>query len=167
MRCTRGDDQAFFAIVTVPAIAPSGSLLHVRIDARPSGTINHFGLHFLHDLTTEYLLPEGAAYIEESARLVPGTGTANILGGAKLERSGRALRLILPAHVPDGASYTPPSIEFDLRITAAPGSALAIQFTGFQLVANAILIGDVTTRCEPVPNPYVIGTTFVTTARRP
>jgi hypothetical protein len=163
LHCSQGDaNQIFNASVTAPKSGASGSRLHIRIDGRSSGTISHFGLHYLHHMITEYTLPRGARYIEGSARLVPGTGSANVRAGATIRRVGRKLRLALPSHVDNGTSYTPPSIEFDLSPTAAAGTKLKLEFSGYWLVANATMVGDVATSCAPIPNPYVMDTVLVT-----
>jgi len=162
MHCTHGDDnQTFSATVTAPASRPPGAVLHLRIDGTPSGEIKHIGLHYLHDMATDYTLPTGATYVEGSARLVAGTGTANVLPKASLQHQGRKLRLLLPAHVENGTSYTPPSFEFELRLTAPAGKKVSVQFSGYRLVANAAVAGDVVTTCVPVPTPYPIATVRV------
>lgn len=162
MICSRGDEhQTFAAIVTMASTRPVGSLLQIRIDGLPSGTISHFGLNYLHDMNTDYSLPRGGTYIEGSAQLVPGTGTANALQGASVRHEANTIRLLLPGHIDSGSSYTPPSIEFTLRVDALPGARLELGFLHYQLTANAIIIGDVLTSCEPASPMPSIATTLV------
>jgi hypothetical protein len=163
MACSRGpSDQAFVATVTLPRTAAQASIYSVRIDGVPSGKISHFGLNHIKNMATDYVLPAGATYVPGSARIVPGTGTANVLAGARVTYEAGMIRVVLPGRVPSGSAYTPPSIEFQLQASAPAGAALPIEFSGYRVTANAFLVGDVQTICEPIPKLYAIGTTLVT-----
>ncbi len=165
LSCDRGPDgQRSQMVVTVPASVSQGGTFTVRIDGRNSGRISHAGLRYIHDMTTWLLLPGGADYVEGSARIVPDTGSPNVRPGATVSRQGHAIKLVLPAHVEDGSDYTPPSIEFQLKATAAPGTKILQRFAQYRVTAKAILIGDVLTVCDPQPKPYTIGVTTVATS---
>ena len=138
----------------MPATAPIGSTFTVRIDSHPSGVINHFGLNYIYGMTTEYLVPAGTRYVEGSARVVPGTGTANALPGARAIHDAARVRLVLPAHIPNGSSYTPPSLEFDVKVDAPVETRSALSFMHYEVIANAAIVGDVHTSCDPVRKPY-------------
>jgi len=163
MRCSRGDakNQAFNAVVTFPSSVSEGSTVTVRIDSVPSSKLSHFGLNYIWDMTTEYVIPDGATYVPGSAHIVADTGTANVRTGASVAQFGRRLRVVLPAHVANGSTYTPPSVEFALRIDAHGGTPLALAFAHYEVSANVFLLGNLTTTCEPNPNPYPIGMTLV------
>jgi len=157
-----GSGQHADLVVTVPAAAEEGSTFTVRVDGQDSGKISHTGLRYIHDMTTRLLLPNGASYVDGSARIIPGTGTPNVREGASVRRQGNALILSLPGRVEDGSSFTPPSFEFQVKVTAAAGSKVLQRFAQYTVTAKAVLIGDVLTTCEPTPKPYTIGVTTVT-----
>jgi hypothetical protein len=159
--CNQGPPgQRFDVGVSLPARAPAGSVFTVRIDGTSSGKISHFGLNYLHDMTVDYTLPRGASFVE--ARLVPGTGTANVLPGARLWHHDGTVTLALSSHVDEGTAYTPPSILLTLRAVGEPGSSASIGLQRFRLKANAFLVGDVGVACEPASKPALLGTTIIT-----
>jgi hypothetical protein len=160
--CNQGPrEQRFNVAVTLPDSVESGGVYAIRIDGYDSGKISHFGLNYLHGMTVEYVLPSGTSYVEGSARLVPGTGTANVLEGARVWQRNRVLTMLLPGHVENGSSYTPPSIIAQVRAVGATGSSAVLGFNHFGLQANAFLVGDVSVSCDPTPRPYPIGTTRI------
>ncbi len=161
--CDHGDGgQHTDLVVTVPATAEEGSTFMVRVDGQSSGKISHTGLLYIHDMTTRLLLPNGASYVDGSARIIDGTGTPNVREGASVRRQGNALVLSLPGRVENGSRFTPPSFEFQVKVTAGAGSKVLQRFAQYTVTAKAILIGDVLTTCEPTPKPYTIGVTTVT-----
>jgi hypothetical protein len=162
LACTRGGEQRFNVALTLPARADAGSVYTVRIDGTSSGKISHFGLNYLHDMTVDYVLPPGTSYVEGSAQLVPGTGTANVLPSARLSHRAGVVTLALPGRVAEGTDYTPPSISLQLRAVGAPGSSAPIALRRFRLTANAFLVGEVSVSCEPAVKPAVLGTTLIT-----
>jgi hypothetical protein len=159
--CSKGPSgQRFNAGVTLPSRVEPGSIYTVRIDGVSSGKISHFGLNYLHDMTVDYVLPDGS-YVDGSARIIPGTGTANVLVSPRLTYHGGVLRMVLPGKVQEGTAYTPPSISVDLRAIGAPGSRAAVSLRQFRLTANAFLVGEVPVSCEPAVKPSPIGTTLI------
>jgi hypothetical protein len=168
MVCSAGPThQTFVATLTFPRSAAEGSTFTVRIDGLPSGPISSFGLNFIHDMETDYLVPAGATYVGGSAQLVPGTGTPNVTAGARVWYEAGLIKVALPGRVTSGSSYTPPSIEFQLRAAAAAGATLTFGFLEYRVAANAIVVGDVHATCKPTPRPYPLGTTQVTAAGAP
>lgn len=168
MVCSRGpSDTAYTAVLTLPASAPTGSSFTVRVDSLSSGIISHTGLNYIFDMTTDYPVPSGTTYVEGSARVVPETGTPNVRDGARAWQDAAGIHLALPAHVPNGSSYTPPSLEFAVKITAAAGSNVAIKFSHYEVTANAIIVGDVHTVCDPTPKPYALAVMHVDPAVAP
>jgi len=162
MLCNHGDrSQTFAAVVSMPVSRPVGATFKVRIDSLPSEKLSHAGLEYIHNMTTDYLLPPRATYVEGSAQVVSGTGTPNALPGATVTHTGRTVRLFLPAHIANGSSYTPPSIEFGLRATGPAGTALALEFLHSEVTAHAIVVGDIKTTCDPTPPPPTLGVTRV------
>jgi hypothetical protein len=165
LQCSRGPGGQFFtASVTAPSSQPEGSTYTVRIDSVPSGEITHTWLRYVHDMATDYLLPAGTVFVPGSAHFVPRTGTANVLPGARVWHENGLLRVVLPAHVDNGSGYTPPSVELQLRVTAARGARLSLKLAQVRVAANVLLLGDVHTDCNPDPRSYVLATTVVTPA---
>jgi hypothetical protein len=161
--CNKGPNgQRFVVGLKAPSAAEAGSTYTVRVDGVSSGKISHFGLNHLHDMTVEYVLPAGASYVEGSAELVPGTGTANVLVRPRLWYRAGVLTMNLPDKVENGTSYTPPSIRLSLKAVGSPGSSAAVAFNQYRLKANAFLVGDVAVSCDPTPKPYPIGATLIT-----
>jgi hypothetical protein len=167
MLCNKGPSGQLFVVrVTAPTSVEVGSTYTVRIDGVSSGKISHVGLNHLHDMTVEYALPSGASYVEGSAKLVPGTGTANVLASARVWYQNGILTMNLPDKVENGESYTPPSIQLKLKATGSPGSAAALGFNQYHLKANAVVVGDVAISCTPPQKPYTIEATQITAATR-
>jgi hypothetical protein len=161
--CSKGPGGARFEFdVTIPSRAEAGSTYEIRIDGVSSRKISHFGLNYLHDMTVEYVLPAGASYVEGSAQFVAGTGTANVLVGRRLTYRRGVLTMLLPGKVENGTDYTPPSVRLQLRAIGAPGDWAWVSFRQYRLTANALLVGDVAVSCDPIPNPYPVGTTLIT-----
>jgi hypothetical protein len=164
MTCSRGPNIFFIAAVAVPRTAEQGSIYTIRIDGVPSGKIEHFGLHHIHDMVSDYAIPPGAKYVPGSARVIPDTGTPNVSGGARVSYEAGVIRSVLTDTIPAGGSYTPPAIEFQLEAAAPAGASLTLQLLGYRVTANAVILGDVLATCEPVPKQYALGTTIVTAA---
>jgi hypothetical protein len=162
MTCSRGPSgQWFSAVVTMPAARAPGATITVRIDSTYSGTISHFGLNYIYNMRTDYRVSAGATYVEGSARLVAGTGSPNVRGGARVWHDAAGLHTLLTDRVGNGSSYTPPSIEFELTIDPSSRGAVAVEFAHYSVTANAFLIGDLGTTCEPSARPATIGATRV------
>jgi hypothetical protein len=161
--CSTGPSGQRFSVgLTIPRTAEIGSVYEIRIDGSSSGKISQFGLNYIHDMTVDYLLPAGVAYIEGSARIIPNTGTANVLAGARVFHHGGIVTIVLPGKVPNGTDYAPPSISMQVRATGSPGDAAVVAFNRYQLAANAFLVGEVAVSCDPTPKPYPLGTTRIT-----
>lgn len=162
MTCSRGPgDQWFQATVSMPPTSTQGSTITVRIDSNPSGRVSHLGLHFLHGMRTDYRISAGAQLVDGSLRLVPGTGTPNVTASARLWRDGSGVHLLLPAQVANGASFTPPSVTFDLRVDATSPAQVFVEFTHYEVMADVVILGDIRTTCDPRSRPAMIGATRV------
>jgi hypothetical protein len=161
--CSTGPNgQRFNVNVTLPRSAEIGTVYEIRVDGSSSGKISNFGLNYIHDMTVDYLLPASLEYIEGSALLVPGTGTPDVLPGARVFHRGHVVTMVLPGKVVNGADYTPPSFSVKLRASGSPGDAAVVAFNRYQLTANAFLVGEVAVSCDPTPKPYPVGTTMMT-----
>lgn len=165
LTCTTGPSgQHYDVSVSVPASAPAGSTYWVRANGVSSGRISQTGLNHIHDMTYEYRLPESATYVDGSAQIVPDTGSANVRAGARISQKGGVLTMVLPGHVEDGTDYTPPSFKLQLKATGVPGSSAGLRFVQYRVTANAVVIGDLNSTCDPTPKPFIVGTTAITAA---
>ena len=165
LKCSKGPSgQHYDVSPQVPAQVAEGATFSARFDGVDSGTISQTGLNHVKDMTYVFGIPDGTRYVEGSARVVPGTGSANVREGAKVSASGGAVFLTLGAHVDNGQSYTPPSLELKLVATGKAGDAISFPFRQYQVTANAVIIGDLRATCDPVPKPYVVATTKVVAA---
>ncbi len=163
--CSRGPSgQHFDTMVTLPRSAAEKSTYTVRIDGVSSGIIEHTGLNYIHDMAIDYSVPSGTTCVAGSARIVPNTGSSNVANGAHVWQDGGKIHLTMAGRVDSGSSYTPPSIEFQVTVTGRVGDALALTFLQYRLTANAVIVGDLNTTCDPTPNPFPLGSTVVTAA---
>jgi hypothetical protein len=162
LTCSKGGDQVHSIDVAAPDRAAQGSKYTVRVDGYPSGKIEHAGLNYIHDMEVEYVVPAGTKYVEGSGKIVPNTGTPNVAATARVTHDKGIVHFVLPAKIEAGQSYTPPSFEFQLEITAAPGNELPLKMLRYSVVANAVVVGDTKAVCDPKPSPYPLVTTTVT-----
>jgi hypothetical protein len=168
LNCSHGPSgQQQNVTIAAPTGAAEGATYKVRVDGANSGKISHTGLNYVFDMSYEWLVPAGTRYVEGSARIVPDTGTENVRPGARVTHSSGVITMVLPAHVDDGANYTPPAFEFELAVTAPAGSTITQTFSRYGVTANAFLVGNVRTVCEPVPKPFPVVATRVDPARSP
>ena len=162
LTCSHGPSrQEHHVTVAMPGRVARGSRYKVRIDGVDSGAISHFGLRYIHDMRADWPIPPGAVYVEGSAHLVPETGSDNVRPGARVLHGADGIHLLLPAHVDNGGSYTPPSFEFELEATAPDGAAITQRFGGYFVTANAFLMGEVHASCEPAPRDFAVAVTLV------
>jgi|GEM_PF-1802671 len=160
--CSRGPSgQTFNVGVTMPASQATGTTFAIRIDAAPSGKISHTGLNYIFDMQTDYVVPAGTAYVEGSARILAGTGTANVRASARVWHDAEGIHLALPARVENGSGYTPPSIELQVEVRAPAGTSLSLKLARHKVAASVFLLGTLRTTCDPNPRPSTIGTTLV------
>jgi hypothetical protein len=158
MTCSRGPaTQWFAAVVTMPSTHQTGAIVTVRIDSMFSGTIDHFGLHYIFNMSTDYQIPAGATFVEGSLRFVKDTGTVNVRTGARAWHDAAGIHTVLPARVENGSSYLPPSIEFEMEIKAVSPASISVEFAHYEVSANVLLLGDLRTTCDPSSRPATIG----------
>jgi hypothetical protein len=163
LTCSRGPSgQHYEVTVTAPSSVPAGGTYWVQIDGVSSGKISQTGLNFIFDMSYDYLIPAGAAYVDGSAQIVANTGSSNVQANAAVSQRGGVVTMILHGHVDNDTRYTPPSMRFQLKATGAAGAALAVKFDQYRVTANAIVVGDVKASCDPSPKPFTVGTTTIT-----
>ncbi len=158
LTCNHGSDVEYVGRIKMPVTAKSGATIVVRIDGVASGKISHTGLNYIHDMVTDFVFSPTAKYVEGSARIVALTGTRNTRSSARVSVEGNGVRLSLPARVKNGRGYTAPSVVFELQV--ADGD-VQVQLAHYALKANAIIVGDVQTDCEPDPKPFLLATTTI------
>jgi hypothetical protein len=160
--CNRGPaDQRYEQLVEVPATVMPESEYTIKLGGTPSGKISDTGLNYLHSMRTDYAIPGGTSYVPGSARVIPGTGSENVRAGAEAIFGDGVITLSQPAHVDNGSEYTPPSLEFRVKVTAPAGAQLPLGFLQYRLKANAFLVGDLSITCDPQPRPFILARTKV------
>lgn len=165
LTCTRGPDgQSYRTVVTMPASQPIGSTFAIRIAASHVGPVSHFGLNYVSNMAAHFTVPPGTRYLAGSARLVPGTGSANVRASARVTHDARGIHIRLPAHVDNGGSYTPPAIEFRVEAIGPAGTVATLGLIGTGVDASAAIVGNVHTGCTPNPRPYPLGATRIVAA---
>jgi hypothetical protein len=167
LNCSHGPSgQQQNVTIAAPTSVVEGATYTVRVDGANSGKISHSGLNYIFDMSYEWLVPTGARYVEGSARIVPNTGTENVRPGARVTQASGVVTMVLAARVDDGANYTPPAFEFELAATAPAGSTITQTFARYGVTANAFLVGNVKTVCEPIPRPFPVAATRVEPANK-
>ncbi|HTB75531.1 MAG TPA: hypothetical protein VK762_19910 [Polyangiaceae bacterium] len=162
LACSRGPSgQSHGVTVTVPACVSPGARYKVRVDGVDTGKIAYTGLRYIFDMRSEWPVPQGTTYVDGSAHIVPGTGSANVRPGAQAVYDGGHIDLVLPARVGSGASYTAPSFEFELDVSSPEGAQITLRLSRYYVTANALLVGDLHTTCEPTPKPFPVAVTRV------
>jgi hypothetical protein len=165
LACSRGPSgQAHEVTISAPAHVLEGTRYQVRIEGVDSGKIEHPGLRYISDMRSDWPVPPGTAYVEGTARVVPGTGSDNVRAGARAVHERNAISLVLPSRVANGSSYTPPAFEFDLVVTSPGGASITQQLAGYSVSASVILLGDLRTTCEPVTRHFPVAVTQVESA---
>lgn len=154
VECSRGGEHIFEITLTLPASARPGERASIRIDGAPSGKLSNVGLNYIHDMATDFQLSGPVTYVPGSLRTVPGTGTPNVRAGALAWHDSHGIHQLLPRRVRKGSEYTPPSMVFEVDVTGNPGSTVTIELDQFRLKANVVILGDLTTVCNPRPRPY-------------
>jgi hypothetical protein len=167
LNCSHGPGgQQQNVTIAAPAGVVEGATYKVRVDGANSGKISHTGLNYIFDMSYEWLVPAGTRYVEGSARIVPNTGTENVRPGARVTQAQGVITMVLPAHVDDGANYTPTAFEFELAVVAPAGSTITQAFSRYGVMANAFLVGNVKTVCEPIPKPFPVAATRIEPANK-
>jgi hypothetical protein len=167
LNCSRGPSrQEHHVAISAPAVVAPGSKYKVRVDGLDSGKVSHMGLNYIFGMWEEWPVPPGTRFVEGSAHVLPGTGSANVREGARLGQrvvggATQSISLVSPARVQNGESYTPPSLEFELEVTAPAGASIVQQYAGFNVTANAIFMGDLVTTCTPDPKTFALAVTKV------
>jgi hypothetical protein len=167
IECSNGpSDQRHKVMISVPATITEGATFKVRVEGVNSGKISHTGLNYIFDMGYEWMVPKGTELVEGSLKLIAGTGTENIRKGARVSHKAGVISMLLPARVESGGNYTHPSFEFELKATAAAGAKISQVFRRYKVTANAFLVGDVKTTCDPRPKPYHLAATKVAPASK-
>lgn len=158
LHCSHGEDQLLVAKVTMPTSHHANKPFVVRIESMPSGKITHMGLHYIFNMATDYVLPPDLKYVAGSAKFVPGTGSANVRADAKIWHDHAGIHTMLPTRIEAGDGYTPPTVEFKVRIHGMPENPLGVELAHYSVSANVSVVGDMDTHCEPIQKPGVLAT---------
>ena len=152
--------------VTVPASVAPGSRYRVRVDGVDTGKISHFGLSYIFDMESQWPIPPGTEYVDGSAHIVPGTGSANVRPGARVVVREREASTWFSRRTSTTASaIRRRRFEFDLAVVSAEGAAITQRFAGYSVSVHAAIVGDLRTTCEPTPKAFPVAVTRVESSR--
>ena len=98
-------------------------------------------------------------------------GTPTLSGGSgagssSIATSGNTVTVTIPGPVAGGATYTAPTINLPLKVTAASGSHISDAFPteAFSVSVTGAVTTVVSTSCAPAASPSILATTSVTAA---
>ncbi len=162
MTCSEGDaNQTFWALLTIPPTATVGSKFTVTIAGVNSGLISHTGLNYIYNMETDFPVPAGTKFVAGSAKILPDTGTKNVRDGATAWMAGGVVHTRLPGHVENDTTFTAPTLEFQLEVTGKVGDKAPVTFSQYRVTANAFVVGDVKSVCDPKTKPHTMGNVTV------
>ncbi|MCB1039140.1 MAG: hypothetical protein KDA94_06370, partial [Acidimicrobiales bacterium] len=139
--CGIGGSQTMALTTTAPATATLGSNFHVKIAPSSGGTASGAEIK---NMVTSFQIPSGATYVTGSAALSGGSGT---LGATSVSVSGGVIQVKVPGPVANGASFTNPTLDFDLTASGTVGQTLKMTFkqTGAYTLTAA---GSISVSCN-------------------
>jgi hypothetical protein len=122
--CGIGGSQTMKIAGVAPASVAPGSTFTVDLTPQPGKADGAK----VANMIWSFQAPGGSALVPGSAQVV-GTGstTGGTLGTVTANISGTVVQLKIPGEVSSGATFTPPTLRFQLTATGAAGSVLALK----------------------------------------
>lgn len=143
LNCGIGGNQTATLNASAPATVEQGKTFTVTLASNGPATASGASLS---NLTNSYQAPAGTTVVPGSAKLLPGTGSSN-MGTVTATISGNVIQARATGPIPNGATFTAPTLEFQLTATGAAGSVLNVRFrqnaaytltaAGFNVSCNA------------------------------
>ncbi len=151
--CGIGGTQTVGLNATAPATVAAGGTFTVSL--APNGAGKADGAE-IKNMTTTFQAPAGSTIVAGSAKTSGGSGT---LGAVSTTISGQNVAIKTAGPIKSGASFTPPTLTFQLRATGAAGTALRVTFrqsAGYTLTAA----GSFNVSCNATPLTTLTTTTI-------
>jgi hypothetical protein len=132
LNCGIGGNQTVGLITTAPATVPAGGTFEVVLAPNGSGKADGAEIK---NMTTTFQAPTGSSIVAGSASTSGGSGP---IGTVTTTISGQNISIRTSGPVPNGSSFTPPTLKFKLQATGAAGTVLRTTFrqnAGYTLTA--------------------------------
>lgn len=152
LNCGIGGSQTNELDATAPATVTQNENFTVTLAPTGSGTASGAELK---NITTTFVIPTGASYVAGSAAL---TGGSSNLGTKNVSVSGSNISVSVSGPIANGASFTAPTLSFQLKATGVPGSVLRMRFratAAYTLTAA----GSINVSCDASPQVNLTSTT--------
>ena len=122
LSCSPGGNQSVSLITTAPATVTAGGTFTVVLAPGSSGKADGAEVK---NMVTTFRAPAGSEVVAGSASTSGGSGS---LGTVSTSISGQDVSIRTSGPVPNGQSFTPPTLSFQLRATGAAGTDLKVTF---------------------------------------
>lgn len=152
--CGIGGNQTSTLETTAPATVKRGDSFEVTL--APSGPPGTASGAEIKNMVTTFQAPAGSTIVPGSASFTGGSGT---LGNVSTSISGSTVQLKVPGPIANGASFTNPTLSFDLQATGVAGTKLSVKFRssgGYTLTAA----GSFNVSCNASPAVALTTTTI-------
>ena len=173
LSCGAGGNQTVSLNADAPATVPANGTFTVTLAANGSASPPAE----IKNMVTTFQAPTGSSIVAGSATFSGGSGT---LGAVSTSISGQNVSIKVPGPIKANASFTPPTLSFQLKATGAGGTVLRTTFrqsAGYTLTAagsfnvscnaNTPLTTLTTTTIEAAATTTTTSTSTTTTAPGP
>jgi hypothetical protein len=122
LSCSPGGNQNVSLITTAPATVTAGGTFTVVLAPGSSGKADGAEVK---NMVSTFQAPAGSEIVAGSATATGGSGS---LGSISTSISGQTVSIKTTGPVPNGQTFTPPTLSFQLRATGAAGTNLRVTF---------------------------------------
>jgi hypothetical protein len=153
VNCGIGGSQTITLDATAPASVTQGEAFTVVLAPTGSGTASGAEIK---NIVTNFTIPAGATYVAGSAAL---SGGSSNLGNKSVTVSGGNIAVSTPGPIANGASFTAPTLTFQLRATGTVGTVLRMRIKasgGYTLTAA----GSFNVSCDASPQTNLTSTSI-------
>jgi len=122
LSCNPGGNQNVSLITTAPATVTAGGTFTVVLAPGSSGKADGAEVK---NMVSTFQAPAGSQIVAGSASATGGSGS---LGTVSTSISGQTVSIKTTGPVPNGQTFTPPTLSFQLKATGAAGTNLKVTF---------------------------------------
>ena len=141
LSCSPGGNQNVSLITTAPSTVLAGGTFGVSLAPGSSGKADGAEVK---NMVSTFQAPAGTQIVAGSATATGGSGS---LGTISTSISGQTVSIKTSGPVPNGQTFTPPTLSFQLKATGAPGTDLRVTFR--QSAAYTLTVaGSVNVSCN-------------------